>query len=282
MCGGGYESELSKDRIFIQIGNMICIYLVFDWILGIAKIVMSSFANNDVSIIELFRIIWNPISIFWYLYVLIIFYIGAVCLLSNKKNNVCIPAALTALILLSIFSDFVHVSIFEVQRVMRHAVYFYLGYVVCSKNYRFHFNQIVFSVCVAVILIRLFWRNDQRISSMPVIDTVCAILISCLLFGLFQNIRFLSVNKPLQFIGQFALEIYCFHVFFTAGCRVFLNRVGLDSPAICIVANFIISTTIPILLSKICKSLYVYDMIFRPCTYWIKHVQTRNQRGRNK
>ena len=85
-------------------------------------------------------------------------------------------------------------------------------------------------------------------------------------FYMFGKIHFLGSIYILQLLRRYSLEIYVIHCVFKVGFRiVFINNVYIS-----MLLNTIISTTLPMLFSVICKNLNIQGLFFKPVTYVMK------------
>lgn len=104
---------------------------------------------------------------------------------------------------------------------------------------------------------------------------LCLMLV--FLFRLFCSDEDYLHVKFLSFLGQYSLEIYVLHCVFTAGNRVILSKLGLNSFYLNIFVNVVISITIPVTFAILCKKIGAHKYIFRPVYAVIDNKIKRNK-----
>ena len=156
-------------------------------------------------------------------------------------------------------------------------LFFYIGTLLFKKGVNLANRwYLVLALFAAAIVLMVFFSNTSIMwySSIPVANIIIAGGISLLLCMMFQSfcdkkdhlhVMFLS------FIGRYSLEIYLIHCVFTAGNRVVLTKLHIDNFYLNILANFVISLFLPIIISEVCKKIRIYNLLFRPVTYISKN-----------
>jgi peptidoglycan/LPS O-acetylase OafA/YrhL len=80
--------------------------------------------------------------------------------------------------------------------------------------------------------------------------------------GVYFLFRLRFKSNMLIWIGQFAYEIFLFHVFFTGGTRIALLRIGIENKWAILVLALMISILIPILLQKLFSQSGLLSLLF--------------------
>jgi hypothetical protein len=68
--------------------------------------------------------------------------------------------------------------------------------------------------------------------------------------------------KPLAWLGYFSFEIYLFHVFGTAGCRIVLNKLAIHDVWITFTISMILGLLLPVALKKAVGRINVLNLAF--------------------
>ena len=263
-----------KSRIYNQVLNMICVYTLFSLIYGAVKILFSRFVTNDISAIDLALIPIKSISLYWYLYVLILLYLIFSSGIVSTANEALV---LIVVAVISIIGQFTNIPWLNISRLMYHSFFFYAG-IVCkrygAKKVKFKYAIIAAMLIISCVFLGLFWNSaeqfDSYIDSIPVVKMIIAIGISAAIWYVFENIKFLYECRFLKYLGKCSLEIYVIHGFLISGLRPILKFIGLNNVYICIMLNLILSIMIPVLFAEVCKCLKIYDLIFKPISWFKK------------
>ena len=262
-------------RIYRQLGNIIVVYVLFSVVFGLLKIVFSNYIYNTVSIKDVL-IIWRiPITPYWYLYVLALFYLLFRLPVFRRANRYMMSGLLMAAAFLS---GWISIDWFQISRALYFALFFYMGY-----SDKFHPKWLIgnkwVTVCaaaVSIVLCILFWNSDVgSLNAVPVANVLIAGGLSLMLWYLFQNIRFCSENSFLRMIGRHSLEIYVLHCFFIAGFRSVFRAIGVHDPFISVFMNFVFSTAISLTCAYICNGLGIHELLFKPVSFITKQIKKR-------
>lgn len=263
------ESSLpNQKRIHRQVLNLVAVYFIFSIPFGFFKVICGRFVNKGVDIRDVLMIWAKPITPYWYLYTLI----GLYLIFSIKKINLIDKRIILVVTLCTaLISQFIHFEYFELTGVMYYSMFFYIG-MIYKKNKPLNNGWLVAALFVfSVVLMAMFWDKayDTGISIgyMPIVKLFVAFGIILAIWFVFEHVGFLANNPLLKFCGRYSLEIYVIHCVFTAGFRTIFPKIGITNVYLSIILNFIISTTIPILFSMLCKKLNIHGLLFKPVTH---------------
>lgn len=267
-----------KSRLLRQIGNCTAVYLLFSVCWGLFKVLFSPFVNKGVPPTAILMIWAKPIPPYWYLYDLILFYIvfSLPCIRSLDRR-------VTSCLLLagSILSQWITVDWFQLSGICRYALFFYLGISMAGRPEppAGKSKAAVSFIAMAALLEAACWygsvSGNFEMRTVPVLDVLAAGVISLALWLLFQRVGMLGNNSFLTMIGRHSLEIYVIHCFLTAGFRAVLPRIGIGNAWLSIVMNMAASTALPILFSMLCRRMGIYDLFFKPVTFFKAHSSKR-------
>lgn len=263
-------------RLYQQIGNHVIVYVVFSIGFGLLKIMFARYTNNAPTLSTLLMIWVKPISPYWYLYDLIVFYL----VFSWKPlRRIKKPYMLCILLALSFASSFVTIEAFTLSRLLYYALFFYTGMVLSEQPERLERGwkrNVMLTFFMAVILCVIFWykgpyteeAKKSMLNVIPIINVLVGMSISMCLWQIFQNKRLEAGNRFLQMIGRYSLEIYVIHFVFTTGFRTVLPRIGVTNALLSVLLNGTMSTTVIILLAVCTKKWKIHDLFFRPVTFF--------------
>lgn len=258
---------LKKDRVKKQIFNLLGVYVIFSIVMWLFKFVCGKIVNNSVSVKDILLIFGKTISPYWYLYVLIAFYlifsVSKIRMLDDK-------IMLTAAFVLGLLSMFVNINNwFEIKRIMYYLLFFAMG-VVYQRNRKsvfFSKGAVVIMIVVSAAMLPLLSIGDMNVYLKHTVKFLCAIGLSVMFFAAFEHIEVLSKVWIFNICGKYCLEIYVIHCIFTAAVRIVMDKVGIVNIPICLVANLLISTAAPIIISIICRKLNIHELFFKPYSF---------------
>ena len=282
------SSGEKKPKMKLQIFNILIIYLVFSILFGIFKMLVGKYTNNDVSFMDILLIGIKPISPYWYLYILLIYYIIFSLKIVYKLQLFIQLFILFGMSFISNFVPSAIASYFEIKRAMFYLLFFGLGIIIAAyyntyKKYELWIAVFTFIVSLVIIVVdRVGYTYDDFHSGLSLrgrkYNFIIALGIVLFLLYLFRIL--FSKNEAIHvkffsFLGRYSLEIYVIHCVFTAGNRVVLQKLNIDNFYLNIILNTIISTALPILFSYICKKINIHKMIFQPAVYWSERSYKR-------
>lgn len=256
----------NSKRIYKQVLNLVAIYFIFSISFGLFKVFVGKFTNNPVTIVDIFLIMIKPIYPYWYLYILIFLYLIFANNFLHEVNTLCLLLVFAVLAALSQMFSFPY---FEINKLLYYSFFFYVGIILKNTDVMIFKMKIliIFLFCISVILCIVLWNSEKYICNYLGVSIVIALGISLMLWLLFKTTELLGGNRFLQTVGKYSLEIYVIHCVFTAGFRTLFPKIGIDNIYLSFVLNGVISTSIPIVFSVLCKKLNIHGLLFKPVTY---------------
>lgn len=190
----------------------------------------------------------NPIAHFWFIESLFILFVLIVLfetlkLFDDGMRFLLVFCAMSALYLSDIGTNY-----FSVSGFIYLAPYFLLGMAVQRYEWLKHIPGLagsLFVLCViaAFILAYAGWLPIFEKRSLP-----------GLIMGLSSCLALLLIGPELKLlarIGVFSYSIYIFHVFFTAGTRILLNKVEVSQLELVLLASVLMGVLGPILVERV-------------------------------
>ncbi len=208
---------------------------------------------------------------FWYLYVLMAYYI--ILLVVGKVRHLWVIFmvsifAQTAMLLQ--FGYATHTDDFhQIYKMIYHLPTFVLGMLLASdkdklvQNIATHRLYTMTLLTFALILYLSVHSVTNHCADvlLTIIENIAGAFI---VYTIFLRTSHLSGNKFLIKIGRYALEIYVLHVFFTAGLRSLLPKLGVADIYASISLNMVLSIGISILIGYALKKVGLHTLVFRP------------------
>lgn len=245
--------------------------LVPMFVVGICYFLLQYFTpgtNRKGNLLEIWKLLVFPYTLFWYLYSLfLVFVIIAIIDAFKKMNTITnwfIIFSISAFLLL--IRD--TIIPYELPNYLSYkgAIYllpcFILG--VGLNRFKAFFQHKFFTYFIPAIL--LICIVIQQLSWFKVIDymvhkdTIVGLLIG--LLGTMLLLRFKLKTNWLIWFGGFAYSIYLFHAFGTAGGRIILQKLNINSSILIFIMSLISGLLLPIVAEKILDRSKITRMLF--------------------
>ena len=225
-----------------------------------SKYVMAKDVNNPVTLVDLFSIVYKPIMIYWYLYVLIFMYLVVSLLkIERVSGKVLLFSAIIA-----IGVKFLHLDIGIVNQLLYHMYFFLAGGYCVSSGLLTKIRKREFLLSIFVLLANIF----LYLFASPVPETVVIIkgfiianVASLACFFAISNMKPMSV---LVLMGANTLQIYVMHCFFTGGLRVVFKHLACSNIYLYFLLGTLMGIVIPILTARMCKKSPYLNGLFEP------------------
>lgn len=269
------EGLIKKERLLRQIKSLLSIYVLWCLIMGVFKICMSGSVNFEVKPLDLALIWFKPIGVYWYLYVLVGLYVLFALRNKVKVNDVIILVFLFVVGLVASLLVNNEGSLFAFRRIAYYAIIFYLGTFIDKLDKKtINIIAIIFGI-VAISLTVLFWNQDDEIYHIPIVNLFTAIGYCIAVIALIRSISDKINLSHLSYVGKNSLDIYLLHVFFAAGGRMVINKIGNIQAWISVIGLFVVALYIPLLIGIVLRKLGLYDIFFKPYIFIEKHKKTK-------
>lgn len=247
------------DKLRWQIPNLVAVYVLWMSLLVAFKVVFAGSVNSEVSLSALLWMWRDPYGPYWYLYVLVAYY--AVSALVSRCRPSLVLAGAVALSCAGMFFGFgPH---FCLDRFAFFAPFFVVGSCL-RRQWRGVWRGVAVAALVAWVGVLLVAPGDEVLGDARF--AVAALSAGLFLWRLFSTACWAD-NALFRLCGAYSLQIYVAHCFFTAGFRALFTAVGVDSFYVCAVSNFLLSTSLPIVLAACLKRFGLHDAVFRPACF---------------
>jgi glucans biosynthesis protein C len=222
--------------------------------------------NTSPELSDIWKNIFFPYDIYWYIYSLFIIFLGIIVIDSQsffhslKGWAITFIASLSLLFISSAYLDAVP-NFFSFKGAIYLFPFFLFGISL------FRYKKIIFKKGyeIGLAILFLIGIGIQQLSWFGVLPLQARI--SMLAFvvgvsGVYFLFRLRFKSNMLIWIGQYAYEIFLFHVFFTGGTRIALLRIGIENKWAILVLALMISILIPILLQKLFSQSGLLSLLF--------------------
>lgn len=260
----GYVFYLSRsyEKYKLKVLDFTIIYVVWSFLMWLSKFVMGNRINNPVTIESLFKIIYQPIMVYWYLYVLIVFYLlfSVFKIISINKSKVI------AFAMMAILVRHFNFDIGIMNAVLYHMYFWVLGGYIASSDFlsKLSASKIVLCLVICFGNIVLYFQHCAFFSIVSILKSIIlATAASILLFTVFSR-NIYGAKRLLNLFGKNVLAIYVVHCFITAGLRVVFKLVHLNNVYMYFLLGTLLGLIVPILMFKVCSRNTFLSMLFSP------------------
>jgi len=228
------------------------VYPYFLWSIleGLVLVYMSRYTNSHAEISVLFRILWIPIVPYWFLYALFFCHLGYLAIRKLSHPVQLGIAAVAFCIPLFFVNAIVGAHLLIVPETMRGFLFFVLGVVSVSQVKQLgRWAAIAATILFAVFATVVYQSQwDGTKANLAMLPAAIAGIVATLAWSRLLASRTNAVTATLSFLGRYSMSIYVMHIFFTAGVRIVLNRMGTRPSAAGIALELIAATVLGVAL----------------------------------
>ena len=250
----GFVFYLSKSyrKFKYKVWDFTVVYVIWSFLMWLSKYFMAKDINNPVTILDLLSIVYKPIMIYWYLFVLIFMYIIASLLKWYKVDNVLLIGAAVV----AVCSKLLNLDIGIVNAILYYEYFFLAGGYCYNNDLLTKIKKkhiLVFSVLLFLVYFGYLYYLDNTLF-MVINKFIIANFTSLVLFYLVAHMK---PNKLFILFGTYTLQIYVMHCFFTAGLRVAFKHLAISNIYLYFVLGIILGILVPIITAKNIKNVPV-------------------------
>ncbi len=222
--------------------------------------------NTSPELSDIWKNIFFPYDIYWYIYSLFIIFLGISVIDSQDYFHSLKGWAITLLVSLCVL--FVSAAYLEpVPNLFsfKGAIYLFPFFLFGISLYRY--KRIIFKrpYIITLGLIFIAGITLQQLSwqgTIPLQGRMSVLALAIGISGVYLLFQLRIKSKPLIWIGQYAYEIFLFHVFFTGGTRIILLKMGVENKWTILTIALVISILIPILLQELFSRSKILSLLF--------------------
>lgn len=252
----------SFEKIKIKARELIILYFGYSIIQCIIQIAMAGKVNKNVSFSDIFLLPFYTVPPYWYLYVLAFLYVISYVLKPLNKTKLSITLGLCILSVVCI-----HIRIFSLSSIAYYLLFFTIGGVIALTRFDLKYKKIH---CFLLILMYFFITILGNLFGLEKI--VDAVLISLIILSAFCSFESLKSVWLFNICGKYCLPIYLLHSYMTAGTRVILKAVHINSIWIYLSSGIVLGIIIPIIFYKLCDTHKRLQWIFKPSVLFRKGI----------
>jgi glucan biosynthesis protein C len=224
--------------------------------------------NNKSNLIDIWRLLVFPYTLYWYLYSLFIVFISiAIIDFFNKMNTtrhwiIVFSISLIILLLRDLFISYELPNYFSYKGAIYLMPCFILGVGLnrfksfIQNKFFAYFIPLIFVVSICIQQFSWFKIIDYVVNK----ETIIGLIIG--LTGTMMLLRYSFQANWLIWFGSFAYSIYLFHAFGTAAGRITLKRFDLQSSLLIFIISFMAGLLLPIIVEKILDKFKITRILF--------------------
>lgn len=254
---------------------MAIMYLVFSVVMFVFKYLFRGYINKPQDVGDLLKLPFKslPGTPYWYLYILVTSYIlAALFLKQNWDKRIVIAVSLMSSIVYSILEP---KEIISAQRVFFFFFFFMLGCLFRLTGRfileKYYFLQFILAAILGWMI--LYRGNDLSECIISIIRIFISVIVINALFGISK--KYWDHKGFFSYLGERSLEIYIVHVYVTSGIRPILKMLYIVNFGIAVIIATLLGLMLPIIGSYILKKMKLWDLFFKPITYFAGHRQHR-------
>lgn len=239
--------------------------------IGIPLIVVSSLfflaqslipsTNEKPDLANFFGIFFYGYAHFWFLQAILLIFLAVVILektLITKRFIGALFVLVASLLIPTLLSQ--PIKFFSFYRALDLFPFFLLGLITCRFTEKLtgalpllvSASGLILIIVHQAYLLDLLKLPDNWIDKLGVALGLCAI---------YTLITYRFNCKPLSFLGKYSFEVYLFHVFGTAGARIFMNTFEIYSTVIVFTISLSAGLLLPIALKLLAQQHAVPDLL---------------------
>jgi len=259
-----YDSLIKRGKtglIVNKVDTIVYPFIVWSLLQGLVEVVLSNYTNGEVTLGQVFSLLWSPRAQFWFLYALFLVFVVCSFVYAKADRRYFLP------ILLGFGAFYVLKQNVDMGRIgnfiFGNAVFFALGVWFNEiKAYflaRYASLTVIFGALFIVgqYLFHITFGLNWEVGGLPVLTlATISILFMVTLSMWLGNVRI----EWLLFIGASSMTIYLMHILAGSGIRVILSSfMGVDSIPVHLIAGTIVGLAAPLVAQLIVKR---YDLSF--------------------
>lgn len=258
----GYVFYVSKSyqKYKVKVIDFTIIYTIWCSLMWASKVVMAKDVNNPVTLIDLFSIVYKPIMIYWYLYVLIFIYLVASVLKIEKVTG----KVLFFSAIIAVGAKFLNLNIGIANQFLYHMYFFLAGGYCFSSSLlnKVRKSDFLLSIFVLGVNCLIYLLGSSVPEAILVFKGfIIANVASLACFYAISNVKPMNA---LVLMGANTLQIYVMHCFFTGGLRVLFKHLACSNIYLYFLLGTLLGIVIPVLTARICKNSPYLNLLFEP------------------
>ncbi len=265
-----FSKKGASKLIFSKIDTVFYPYVIWSVLQGGVEALLSNYTNGNVSLNEVFSLLWSPRAQFWFLYALFSIFVLLSVIYSLVSSRFTLIIFICSIVLYLYPSLLPQGFIFGF--VSSNSVFFILGIVFtmyAKIEYLLSLTVLV-GLLVAFVASQWFFHDylsyqytDKGVESFLLACISIAFVVSVSLFLSRTNYRFIA------YIGSSSMAIYLMHILAGSGSRVVLYKFfGVDSVLVHLILGCLVGIISPIIALFLINKFNAKYLLSAPVSYW--------------
>ncbi|MFN4266232.1 MAG: acyltransferase family protein [Aquabacterium sp.] len=259
---GAQELASKFDRIFYP-------YLVWSLLVGLLEVFGSGYRNGETELGSLWSILWEPRSIFWFLYSLFNCYLVTEIVVAAAGVRVARLILVPIGVGLLLFWSPDRQLPFSLPQFQMSFIYFAIGFLIprrwLQKSESVYSALVAVVAALAVVYVAGFEYHVYSLSIRSVSPNLTLVAVLVLLM-LTLGMRALPVKRFdwLAELGRRSLDIYLLHLLVIAPIRIVLDKfLGIQSAVLITLLAFPLGVLLPLIFAQVLREKG-FDFLFHP------------------
>jgi fucose 4-O-acetylase-like acetyltransferase len=252
-------------------------FIVWSLLQGLFEVALSNYTNGQVTLVEVFSLLWMPRAQFWFLYALFLVFVVCTFLYAKADRRFFLPFVVLFGVLFVFQQD---LTINNMTRfILGNTVFFALGVwfneVKAFFLARYSSLTLVFGAMFIAgqYLFHVTFGMNYTDGGLPVLA-----LATVSIFFMVALSMWLGQYRVdwLLFIGASSMTIYLMHILAGSGVRVILSKfMGIDSITVHLLVGTLIGTAAPLVAQLIINRYRLHFLLAPPKRISAAHFRMR-------
>ena len=275
-----YDSLVKRGKtglVVNKVDTIVYPFIVWSLLQGVVEVVLSNYTNGDVTLGEVFSLLWSPRAQFWFLYALFLVFVVCSLVYAKTDRRYFLPLLLVFGVLYVLSQDLAVGSIGKF--IFGNVVFFALGIWFNEIKAYFLARYVPLtlllgaSFLIGQYLFHVTFGLNWEVGGLSVLALATVSILFVIALAMWLG-RFRM--GWLLFIGASSMTIYLMHILAGSGIRVVLGSfMGIDSIAVHLIVGTLIGLVAPLLAQMIIKRYDLYFLLAPPKSFSASHLLAR-------
>lgn len=265
-----FSNKGGAKLIFSKVDTIFYPYVIWSLLQGGLEVLLSNYTNGNVSLVEVFSLLWSTRAQFWFLYALFSIFILSSVIYTLISKRFTIPLFVCSVALYLYPSVLPQGFIFKF--ISSNFVFFTLGVVFTMYAKIEHFSSWLALLGLALSFVVGQWFFHGFLSYQYTDMGVESLLLACIsiVFVVSISLHLSRANyKFFAYVGSSSMAIYLMHILAGSGSRVILNKAfGVDSVVIHLVVGCLVGVIAPLIALYLIEKFKIKYLLSAPVSNW--------------